>query len=329
MYKYENKKVEELVKAFSDKGMYSEYESDDSYVCANDMVFFDKLCSSEVLDTCINIVRTAESDDDAWDELISSGMCNCTPKLVGNSLVFGFKKYMHWFCGYYYQISYTYSGFGSREHTYFRLDRALTGVGNKLAVEQLLTAAALATALRYYKQTMKMLSSEEGVKEFEGLMRGDIATHHKYIDPSDYSVSCLLDLVTVETSKHLVDEPVGEGTKVVQLGTKGALYLSKERVRVTTQERGLYVMRTLTVPEWVWSEEDDDCLCLEDKHPSHIMKLLVEFMLAYSGIRLGLWEIFSMVDRKSAVRVNCPCIASDVNDVYDILSNFYKDKGEC
>lgn len=35
---YENKKVEELVKAFSDKGMYSAYESDDSYVCADDMV---------------------------------------------------------------------------------------------------------------------------------------------------------------------------------------------------------------------------------------------------------------------------------------------------
>jgi hypothetical protein len=326
---YENKKVEELVKAFSDKGMYSAYESDDSYVCADDMVFFDKVCSAEVLDTCINIVRTAESAEDAWDKLSSSGMLNCTPKLVNNRLVFGFQKYMHWFRGCYYQTSYTYNGIGSREHTYFRLDYALTGVGNKLAVEQLLTAAALATALRYYKQTMKMLSSEEGVKEFEGLVRSDIAKHHKYIDPSDYSVSCLLDLVTVETSKHLVDEPAGEGTKVVQLNTKGALYLSKERVRVTTQESGLYVMHTLTVPEWVWSGEDDDCLYFEDKHPNHIMELLVEFMLAYSGIRLGILGIFSMVDRKSAVKVNCPCIASNVEDVYDIVSNFYKDKGEC
>lgn len=88
-------------------------------------------------------------------------------------------------------------------------------------------------------------------------------------------------------------------------------------------------MHTLTVPEWVWSGEDDDCLYFEDKHPNHIMELLVEFMLAYSGIRLGILGIFSMVDRKSAVKVNCPCIASNVEDVYDIVSNFYKDKGEC
>ena len=127
------------------------------------------------------------------------------------------------------------------------------------------------------------------------------------------------------TSKYPIDEPVGDNTKVVQLDGKGALYLSKSVIRVVTRERGFYVLRTLTVPKWVWEEDDDDFVCWEDKRPNSIVKLFVEFMIAYAGVRLGMTGIFSLVDKNSAVRVNSPCVAHNITDVYDVVSDYYKD----
>lgn len=326
MYKNMSKKLEELVEEFKRKGMYSEYESRDTFVCDDDLVYFDRACSDEVLDGCIAIVREAADAKDAWVKLTDSGLLNCKPVLVNNSIVFGYQKYMHWFREYYYQTSYTIHGRGSREHTYFRMDYALCGLHKDEQVCQVLTAAALATALRYYKQTTKMLSTEDGVGVLNGLLWHDLRKHYKWVKDESCGIHTLLDLIAVETSKYLIDEPVGDNTKVVQLDGKGALYLSKSNIRVVTQERGLYVMRTLTVPAWVWEEDDDDdFLYWEDKCPNRVMELFVEFMLAYSGVRLGVTGIFSMVDKNSVVKVNSPCVAHNIEDVYDVVSDYYKD----
>lgn len=326
MYKNMSKKVEELVEELKRKGMYSEYESMDTFVCDDDLVYFDRACSDDVLDRCIAIVRDAADAKDAWARLTDSGLLNCEPVLVNNSIVFGYQKYMHWFREYYYQTSYTINGRGSREHTYFRMDYALCGLHKHEQVCQVLTAAALATALRYYKQTTKMLATKEGIDALNGLIRHDLHEHYKWAECESCSIHNLLGFITVMTSKYPIDEPVGDNTKVIQLDGKGALYLSKSVIRVVTRERGLYVLRTLTVPKWVWEEdEDDDFLCWEDKRPNSIMKLFVEFMIAYAGVRLGVTGIFSMVDKNSVVKVNSPCVAHNIEDVYDVVSDYYKD----
>ena len=245
---------------------------------------------------------------------------------MNNSIVFGYQKYMHWFREYYYQTSYTINGRGSREHTYFRMDYALCGLHKGEQVCQILTAAALATALRYYKQTTKMLATKEGVDALNGLIRHDLREHYKWVEDEICNIHSLLGFITVMTSKYPIDEPVGDNTKIVQLDGKGVLYLSKSHIRVVTRERGVYVLRTLNVPEWVWSEDDDDdFFCWEDKRPNSIMKLFVEFMIAYAGVRLGMTGIFSLVDKNSTVRVNSPCVAHNIEDVYDVVSDYYKD----
>ena len=72
-------------------------------------------------------------------------------------------------------------------------------------------------------------------------------------------------------------------------------------------------------------DEDDDFLYWGDKCPNRVMELFVEFMLAYSGVRLGVTGIFSMVDKSSVVKVNSPCVAHNIVDVYDVVSDYYKD----
>lgn len=329
MYKSENDKVNELVKVFIEKGLFSVQDDGEHDVCADDMYYFEHVCTPENLDACIHEAKELKDATSAWKWLRDSGLLNCSPVLVGDSLVYGFQKYMHWFRGYYYQVSYTKDGDGSREHSYSRLDLAIKGVTIPEAIHQLLAAALLVTALRYRKQTQKLLDTEDGVKLLEDVLNSDLNEHYPRCHGKSYGLRNLLQYVKVSRAKYFDTYVDDEDTKVVQLGAKSAnparsvMVLSKEKIIVVTKEGSNYVTHELSVPEWVYSLDEDGFPMIENHVP--VMELLTEFLLSYSGVRLGITGVYNVVDRKGSVKADCVTQATSAQDVFDIIEEFYSE----
>ena len=319
MYKSKNDKVNELISIIEEKsGVPVDNEALIQYL--------ERFCSDDTLDACIYKVLSAKWGVDGVEWLHAHGLLSCTPTLADGSLVYGFQKYLHWFRGYYYQVSNTSDGVGSRAHSYTRLDWALKGVQSPEAAHQVLTAAMLITAFHYRKQTETLLSTVDGVRTLEAMINDDLRTHYGYTE--SYTLQNLLKYVKVSRSEYLDTYVDGPGTLVVQLGVKsdcsarGMLVLSRETVVVVTKEGEDYVTHELTVPEWVYAVDGGDG-CHMAENLAHVMMLFVEFLLCYSGMRLGIGGVYNTIDRKGLVRANCITLAFDVQDVFKIVEDFY------
>lgn len=329
MYVSENKKVMELAKVLEDKGMLSEYV-DDAVVCYDDMVYFEKCCDNDTLDACIEAISRLQDEQDVWRWLYTTELLKCEPQVLGRSLVYGFWRYLHWFGGSCYQVSFTQDGHITRAASHTRMDWILMNVRSPEAKHLILTTALLTTALRFYKRTKQLLSTDAGVAMLEDFILQDFHKHYAHDDT--FGLQNLFQYISESRGRRPSPYNTGEGALMVQLGDKvtcagfGVLVLSKEKISVTTMEEQEYVTREFTFPDWVTAKTEDGTPTLntfgEEVYEATV-SLFVEFLLYYSGLRVSVTGVYSVMGRKNTVMADRGTLAATRDAVFRAVHTYY------
>ena len=338
LYNNDPKKVETLDELLVNSGYFDYLRKYDSDV-GESLKDFEKdyllhVASEEELDGVIEFVKRGL-------ELHNMGMIddaleiNNFPVLYKGNLVFGMQKYLHWFRGYYYQMSYTPDGIGTVQSPYFWMRDTLQIVHNTVryckeyeGVEEfVLSMSALSTALNYYSKMRKMLSTAEGVKEFDQFLAENYARHFPY--HTNFDTPKVLDCFSEEVcpvipSDILVSNAVLLGHGMTGAKTVAILAVTDDSIKVVVKLNRGYRVATFALPDWytdshnVYEAEFGENPYKASAYP---IESLVQFVLMYCGVRISCNGFFHMrkdVDRKNSITVNLPIIL-DVSGLDDFF----------
>ena len=262
-------------------------------------VYLRLCCSEEQIDSLIHYLSSANKFD-LFSTPKKLGIAECYPILYKNSLILGASNYLHWFRGYYFQVSCTHTGIYSNHVSNSRLDFAMSYEVNSAIrekyVNMLFSASALIPAYKCNDNFHKFIETEEGRKVFNSFLNAA----RVYDARINYSVDVcnLLDSITVkEYSEDLTLDVESESTMNVQL-IKGnviqnknipiaVLSLSANFIRIIWKNKvnSNYVSKTLQLPENLFSA--DNILDNSESAYTSAYLMLLEFMLVYCGFRFS------------------------------------------
>lgn len=342
LYNNDPKKVEALDQMLFEKfGTDREYEDKECYFEDYQHDYLLRVIYPKKLDELIAAVAKAIECGNDRDIHKALRLTN-PPVLYNKNLVLGMDKYLHWFRGYYYQVSYTPDGIGAVNTPYYRMlePMEITRRTNyyvseyKGAAEFILSMSALTTALNYYDRVMELLSTEEGIKEFDQFLSENYLKHNS--GTMDFNTHKVLERFSEETcdaipSDILVNNVVLLGHDVSMISassgkqTVAILSISKDNITVVTKLRDSYRKVEFAFPDWytdikgLYAEEFDEN---PYKESHYTLGSFVQFVLLYAGVRFSSTGFYLMrkdVDKKHPIIANIPVVwdASQLDDVLE------------
>lgn len=206
------------------------------------------------------------------------------------SLVFGFAKYMHWFRGYYFQVSGTPNGRGSVITPGCRMDYIMNAIADfpeDLRIEAsafVLAMSALTTAYVYFKPTTVAVVSES--EELDRFLKA--SGEHTWCR-DNVCIDSVMRYVTTSQSLEMFDVDTGAAVLVTE-DNHGYAVLSyaDNALHLQVKRRGEDLPRyheyVLTFPAWMnmMDPKDEDFALLNDW--SCLVQAFVEFLLHRANI---------------------------------------------
>lgn len=242
----------------------------------------------------------------------NAGFLSCVPQLTkdGMSIVYGAEKYLHWFRGYYYQISSTPDGCGAEVTPAARMDhliaatRTLESAYRDEAKAFVVALSMLTTAYCYYDKTVDALNCN-----------GDAFDKLLYIH--DSRVSAVMCYTHVFGSVYKYFTP--DGTLLIrdQNGT-GYATIFRDSVSMHLQIREdlrVFTDFVLVYPDWL-GDIDTEALPM-------FYRAFAEYLLHAAGIRANyvvMYPIDSKHHPKTELSINTPKHARTFEEVLDYIS---------
>lgn len=327
LYNNDIKKVESLDKLLYESGFRKERASrrvsDGTFFKPFEKDYLLHVISSERLDGVISKVHKALDigDMESLEDHIS---INNFPVSYKGNLVYGIGKYLHWFRGYYYQVSGTPDGQCTVQSPYFWMRDFLNivfdttrFVGRYTHVEEfVLSMSAMSTALFYYDKTMALLSTPQGISEFDAFLAENYNQHHPCA--ASFDTKKVLDCFSAYECANIPSDVLI--TNAVLLGndyngrTCAILSLRDDGITVVTRKFKGYLVSNFRFPDW-YVDSDGVYENKFGRNPYRETKAAIEcfvqFALMYSGVRVLSTGFFFMrkdADLKESIMVNIPVI---------------------
>lgn len=332
-------KLNNLTELLAKKGFYEDYEDPFSEVFRFDKRFIETLkcaMSEEGVEKIIDAVTASKclTAAELFSELKSKGVLHVEPTLLVEekngrsgipSLVLGWGKYLHWFRGYYFQISGTHDGFGSVYEGADRLDLALNAVRNlryygKYAAEEYLFVACLIPVLCHFDQGRKLLNEQntELLNKFIHL-----SSKHAYLPATN--LDNFMQYITVreyvfKPDLHQICNAEDDVFAVRILDDKfcyGLLTVDKHNITFTTcVKENLYRTTCLAIPDWLYIKDEDDCFVVSDR--TRPLRIMVRAIMTLAGFRADYMCMYPVgVKRGQILRIdyNLPNKASTWDEI--------------
>lgn len=337
MYNNDVKKVEALDKMLFDsdyreygeefqieKGtFFEEYEKD----------FLLHLVSEEKLDKMLEDIQVAIAAND-MKKVHEAMERNITPVLHNGNLVYGIHKYLHWFRGYYYQMSCTPDGQYTVNSPYFWMTEPMKTAycvvnsceGYEGVEEFILSLSAMTTALYVYEKTKNLLSTPEGVAEFDKFLASNYPTHcgHTLKYDTQKVLSCFKEYDCAHIpSEVLVHNAILLGNRVTN-NTKALLSYSDTMITLVLKTTNGFKVVEFSMPDWYTDSKNIYAAEVGEnpfKESPDTLASLIQFVLLYGGIRVssnGFFHTRKDVDRKHTIQANLR-VAWDASQLDDFI----------
>lgn len=287
--------------------------------------FLSKCCDEERLHKIHECVDAGET----LKTLTTKGLLNCNPICIGDTLVYGYGKNLRWFRNMYFQFFVTPSGRISEGNSCSTFGGLLDASRNFDDYDESCSYSrfihslfALTSALQYYKQTMRMLQSSEGVKQFGTFLS---ASAEKYFKPAiGATAQDVLNYVSVcdcfdegrrsEWSNVLILDKNGNHLGIITLSTQTLLfyYCTKEGMREARFQ----------IPSFMWGVNSDDEPYLTQGMRLSLYNAMVEFILRYSGIYTTYYTQYSVNKSLVPGTYNIRDNAINFNDISNFILDF-------
>lgn len=320
LYDNDVKKVDKLDRMLFDK-FAKDKEDDDAELYFEDFErdYLQHVISPEKLDAFISDIESALEKGDRRGLNKALNVTN-KPLLYKGSLVFGINKYLHWFRGNYYQVSHTPDGQYTVESPYFWMDKLLYIVHHNArrtkdaypGVEEfVLTISALTTGLNYYDAMKRMISTPEGLAEFDTFLATDLkkSSGYEYV----FNTKSVLDSFEEYTCNHLPSDIMTENTVLVRREVSNTnlcvLCVDDTHITTVTHVKGMYKVIKFKLPGWY----TDDKNVYEEfggnpyKQNTAALEVMIQFVLYYSGVcvySIGVCPLGGQIDRKYSIEAN-------------------------
>lgn len=154
-------------------GTTSKITADDDFLSAVSIL---PRCNQEAIMSYLQDIPEPETGavlhlHEIIDRLQKAGLMSFTPFIYtdshGSSLVLKYNWYLHNFCNYYYQVSYSHLGIGERQHAPWRLDHAIR------AIKHVCSGSGRDYAIAYLHYA-NLLCSITDTTQFRKLMRSEL-----------------------------------------------------------------------------------------------------------------------------------------------------------
>ena len=337
LYNNDPRKVEALDQMLFKKfGTNREFEDKDGYFEDFELDYLQHVIPPDKLDEVIFEIACAISSGDNTRVSKALNITN-PPVLYKGNLVFGMNKYLHWFRGYYYQVSYTPDGHYTVQSPYFWMDKLLHLVYSNArrtcdtytnVEEFVLTISALSTSLNYYDSMKRMISTPDGVAAFDEFL---VENRKKYSRTSyDFNTQKVLDLLEEYTCEHIPADILVQNAVVIrnEFSDNNICILSVTDTHIVTVIRthGKFKVIKFTLPDWytdassVYDEEFGEN---PYKNTPDAMEIFVQFVLYYSGVythSIGMYPLGGEINRKYSIHANIKSV-SNAEDLANFIAH--------
>lgn len=337
LYNNDPKKVEALDQMlFKKLGTNREFEDKDGYFEDFEFDYLQHVIPPDKLDEVIFEIACAISSGDNTRVSKALNITNPPVSYKGN-LVFGMNKYLHWFRGYYYQVSHTPDGHYTVQSPYFWMDKLLHLVYSNArwtdsvypAVEEfVLIISALSTGFNYYDSMKRMISIPDGVAAFDEFLTENRKKYSR--NPYHFNTQKVLDLFEEHYCEHIPADILVQNAVAIRHANSGnnfgILSVTDTDVVTVIRTHGKFKVTKFKLPDWytdasgVYDEEFGEN---PYKNTAKAMEAFVQFVLYYSGLRThygGMYPLGGDIDRKYSIHANIKSV-SNAEDLANFIAH--------
>lgn len=261
----------------------------------------------------------------AYGDFKSNGLLKVEPVIVDTgvpSIMLGINKYVHWFRGYYFQISSTMSGTGEVYAGADRLDIALHSVRiirDWSCAERFITVACFIPVISYTDTGRKLLENNRGLVNKFLYMTG---VYSKVVDAELNDFMDYISVVKYNMKPDRFDglndsESILEVRIMFEGFSYGLLQICNDRIRLLKSSgENEYSITTLTLPEWLTHDN------IENKHK--LYNIIVRALMSLCGFRADYMCMYPIgVKRGDTMRLdyNIPVKAEEWEDIELVIKN--------
>ena len=323
MYTIKKERVKKLQEILESKNMFDGESDEDPFsvrafkITNTFLRFVDKFVSDEVIENMIAEAQSGNYEEAAsyYKALEKKGYLNIVPAICGKSdevpsLIISDDKYLHWFRGYYFQISYTEYGDGEYNTSCFRMDYLLrccrsSGLSGRSA-QFVFVMSALTTLLCLYGRMNCWLKTESGKQTFNEFL--SLSSRNECQVGKDVCLDDLMKYVDIdkfETAPSIT--PDDKACVLLNHDVPYAAVVSEEnciKVIKYSGEEEKWLVFTVRYPGWMAVTDD-----FFDEDRNVFKKAILEFILTYSGIRtnyIAMYPIKVSTKKVKPVHYNLP-----------------------
>lgn len=242
------------------------------------------------------------------------------------SLMLGWKKYLHWFRGYHFQISGTHSGIGSFYSGADRLDFALNATRNVRygmddAAGKFIFVGCLIPVLCYLEQGTRLLNApnsillNEFVKmsgELDNLDNTCMDDFMKYVSVKEYSTQPsypaeVYGAIDGDIAVRILDESLGYGL----------LTIGRNTITFTAHPKDIqFRTRKIAIPDWFFGTDEDGCSNVYNH--KIIYNIMIRALMTMSGFRADYMCMYPIGTKRGDIKrldYNLPYTASTWGEI--------------
>ena len=264
-----------------------------------------------------------------FTDLGDSELIPFTPTIIGDdipSLRITPNRYLHWFRGYYFQLSGTHNGSCCYNTSCFSMEELMSLCKGHLGDESpdsfnfVFVMSALTTLLKSYYCMQNWLQTSEGKRMFNKFL--SLSAEQEYYVSSCVCLDDLLQYVTVTKTNQ---KPVITATdKACTLSVNDLQYAvvvdaTKYLIVVTQTDCSEWTVTTLQYPKWLAVNED-----FTQNSRKLFNRAMLEFILVYSGISADRMQMCPDVNTLSYFEQMLYKLKDDFKDFDDLVKWFTK-----
>lgn len=246
-----------------------------------------------------------------------------TPVIVDNSICFGPRKYLHWFRGYNFQVSQNPDATWYKVKPCNRIDYLLRDVGSYQGEDVykytsfVIASSILASAYRFYKQTCRILESNDDQNLFDVLLK-HVETKYDSSIVKDLTVNCLKQYMSVDVCARPCLEVDCNAENILLIDDLNDTHIavlsiypeSSKRVVVTTKcDNKLYYRHTILLPEFI------------DHFNVNLLILMCELCLGYAGVYIASEGFYKNIHKNREVKHIINRCAYTFSDIVDLIED--------
>lgn len=344
----QNMAIDTLKELLTSKGFYeaisdlfsNKFNFDDEFLDAAK-----RLLSTVKIDKICEVIKdpNLKTAADAYKAIKDAGCLKLEPQIVmlndadNPSLVLGWNRYLHWFRGYYFQISENHTGQVSVYSGADRLDYALHQVRDFTCdldywPSEFLFVACFLPVLCYFDAGRALL--KDNPKLIDDFLDLSGKVHHL----SGIHLSSFMNNVTELKSDNAPlwfdGFGVTDADVPVRLNcdgyTYGLLTIGKQVLTfISGTSKNGFRRIILQVPDWVWGVHDDEEYCYTDDayvdDRTLIYNIMARAIVTLGGFRadyVSMYPVNSIKNKFTKLKYNLPNVADCWQQVEKFISDF-------